>query len=95
MQSAALEQGVNGRAAVNVVITAVFERTTTRYGQRGIQYVFQESGHAAQNIYLQATALGLGSVIIGAFVDSSVRKVIGVGANESPVYVQSIGVPVA
>ncbi|MDG7002229.1 MAG: SagB/ThcOx family dehydrogenase [Nitrososphaerota archaeon] len=95
LQSATLEQDVIGRAAVNIVMTAVFERTTTRYGRRGIQYVFQESGHAAQNICLQATALGLGSVVIGAFDDSSVSQVIGVGANERPVYIQPIGVPVA
>ena len=55
--------------AVDIVFTAIYERTTRRYGDRGIRYVHMEVGHAAQNIYLQAVALGLGTVVIGAFHD--------------------------
>jgi len=50
LQSAALNQELVEAAATNVVITSVFERTTARYGELGVQYIFQESGHAAQNI---------------------------------------------
>lgn len=93
LQTASLDQEAVGNAAITIVIAAVFDRTTVRYGQRGKQYVYQESGHVAQNIYLQATALGLGSVVIGAFDDDRVRGVIGSGNDETPVYVQPIGVP--
>ncbi|MDG7000444.1 MAG: SagB/ThcOx family dehydrogenase [Nitrososphaerota archaeon] len=93
LQSASLDQEAVGSAATTIVITAVFERTTVRYGQRGVQYVFQESGHAAQNIYLQCAALNLGSVVIGAFDENRVRQVLGAASNERPVYVQPIGVP--
>ena len=75
-------------------ISDVFERTTVRYGQRGIQYVFQESGHVAQNIYLQCTAMKMGVVVIGAFDENRVRQVMGASNNETPVYVQPIGVPI-
>jgi SagB-type dehydrogenase family enzyme len=57
-----------------IVITGVYERTTGKYGQRGIRYVHMEVGHAAQNVYLQAEALGLGSTFVGAFDDERVAR---------------------
>ena len=59
-------------APLTLVFTAEFERTTGRYGQRGIRYVHMEVGHAAQNVHLQAEVLGLSSVAVGAFKDNSV-----------------------
>ncbi|HIQ02921.1 MAG TPA: SagB/ThcOx family dehydrogenase [Desulfurococcales archaeon] len=80
-------------APVNLVITAEYERTTRRYGERGIRYVHMEVGHAGQNVYLQATALGLGAVVIGAFYDDWVREIIGAPKNQHPLYIIPIGVP--
>lgn len=62
------QSAVNHGAAV-LAIAAVYEKTTGKYGRRGMQYVHLDAGHAAQNICLQATALGLGTVPIGAFLD--------------------------
>ncbi len=90
---ASLEQPWVRDAAVNIVITAIYERTTGRYGERGIRYVHIEVGHVGQNIYLEATNLGLGTVAIGAFYDDEVRKVLGVKSNEHPLYIMPIGVP--
>lgn len=95
LQAASLNQPPIGLAAVNIVIAAAFGRTTSKYGDRGVQYVFQESGHAAENIYLQSMALGLGTVVIGAFDDDGVRQVIGAPADEKPVYVQPVGIPIS
>lgn len=80
-------------APASIVICAVFERTTRRYGERGVRYVYMEAGHAGQNIYLMATALGLGTVAVGAFSDAGVAKVVGARAGEEPVYIFPVGVP--
>jgi SagB-type dehydrogenase family enzyme len=96
LQEAALGQEWVGRAPVNIVIAAVFERTTARYGERGrVRYVPMEAGHAGQNIYLMATALGLGTVVVGAFYDDQVSSVAGLQPNEVPLYIVPVGVPIA
>jgi len=89
--AAALEQAWVKEAAVDLVIMAVYERTTAKYGDRGVQYVHMEAGHAAQNVYLQATALGLGTVTIGAFHDDQVEEVLMSPENERPLYVMPVG----
>lgn len=81
-------------APLNIVIVAEYERTTRVYGERGIRYVHMEVGHVGQNIYLEATALGLGTVAIGAFYDDVVREIIGLPINKHPLYVMPVGVPV-
>ena len=88
---AAVEQKWVLDAPVNIVITAVFERTTKRYGERGVRYVYLEAGHVGQNIYLQATALGLGTVAIGAFYDEQVQEIIGAPSDHKPIYIFPVG----
>ena len=76
---------------MDIVIAAVYERTTTKYGDRGVRYVHIEAGHAAENICLQATALDLGVVTVGAFYDELVRDVMGMTEDEAPLYVIPVG----
>jgi SagB-type dehydrogenase family enzyme len=65
-------------APTTIVICAVYERTAVKYGEeRSPCYVHLEAGHAAQNILLQAVALGLAGTPIGAFYDSQVQMVLG------------------
>ena len=90
---AALEQEWVRDAAANLVFTAIFRRTTGRYGKRGIRYVWIEVGHAGQNVYLQATAMGLATVAIGAFHDSWVKEIIGASDEEEPLYIMPIARP--
>ena len=78
-------------APLTLVFAAQFSRTTGRYGRRGIRYVYMEAGHAAQNIHLQAEALGLGSVAIGAFDDASVGKVLSLPEHLEPIYMVAVG----
>ena len=78
-------------AKANIVITAVYERTTSVYGERGIRYVHMEAGHVGQNIYLQSTALGVGTVAVGAFYDEEVEEVVGCGPGERALYVFPLG----
>ncbi len=75
------------------IITADFKRTTGRYGARGEGYVFVEAGCASENIGLAAVALGLGSVIIGAFDDAGVKAAAGLPEKERPLVYMPVGVP--
>lgn len=91
LMKAALGQGMIANAPVSIVFTAVYPRTTRRYGSRGeIRYVHMDMGGAGQNVHLQAEALGLGTVIIGSFHDEAVKKVLGV-RDEEPLYIMPVG----
>jgi len=92
LMAAALDQEWVGAAPISFVIAVIFERTTSKYGERGVRYVWQETGHAAQNIYLQAVALGLGNVVVGGFHDTEVQKILGLSDFEKPAYVIPVGV---
>lgn len=91
LTTAAMGQDPIKAAPVNLVITAIFERTTQKYGERGIHYVYMEAGHAAQNVYLQTQSLNLGTVTIGAFDDEEVKKLLKLSPNEVPLYIMPIG----
>ena len=91
LASAALGQGFIKAAPLTLVFAAQFSRTTGHYGQRGIRYVYMEAGHAAQNVHLQAEALGLGSVAVGAFDDASVSKVLALPNQLEPLYMVVVG----
>ncbi|HHO47618.1 MAG TPA: SagB/ThcOx family dehydrogenase [Desulfobacteraceae bacterium] len=93
LAESALGQSAVNYGAVTLAIAAVFERTTGKYDRRGVQYVHLDAGHAAQNICLQATALGLGTVPIGAFHDDRVAKALHLPANEAPLYLLPVGIP--
>jgi SagB-type dehydrogenase family enzyme len=90
---AALDEESIYQAPVDIVICAVYERTLARYGARGERYVHMEAGHAGQNIYLQATALGLGTFAIGAFYDEQVSQVLRLAKQIEPLYIMPIGKP--
>ena len=89
LSAAALEQRMITRAPINIVIAADYVRTTRRYGPKGIRYVHMEAGHVGQNISLQANALSLGTVMIGAFDDQQVREILGI--DEEPLYIIPVG----
>ena len=88
---AALQQAPVRDAPVVFVISAVYERTTGKYGQRGIRYVHMEVGHAAQNVYLQAESLGLGTVFIGAFYEDEVKAILQISEEETPLGLMPVG----
>lgn len=78
-------------APVDILICVVYQRITKKYGERGIRYAHIEAGHIAQNIHLQAQALGLGSVPIGAFSDAEVKKNLKLPADNQPLYIIPVG----
>jgi SagB-type dehydrogenase family enzyme len=88
---ATLRQESVREAPVAFVIAAVSERTTWKYGERGWRYVYMEAGHVAQNLLLQATALGLGAVPIGAFRDEQIEKFLKLPAGQRALYLLPVG----
>jgi len=93
LAEASMDQAWVAEAAVDVVIAAVYARTTERYGERGVRYVHLEAGHAAENLCLQATALGLGAVTVGAFSDEEAAATLHMSQEEEPMYVIPVGRP--
>jgi SagB-type dehydrogenase family enzyme len=93
LSRAALGQSFVAQAPVDFVICAVFERITSKYGERGVMYTHIEAGHAAQNLHLQAVALGLGSVPVGAFREEAVSKTLSLPADHKPLYILPVGHP--
>lgn len=90
---AALNEEFVVKAPVDIVICALYHRTSYRYGKRGERYVHMEVGHAGENIHLQAVALGLATVEVGAFHDEEVKKVLGVDEQIKPLYIMPVGKP--
>jgi|GEM_PF-419448 len=78
-------------AVINIIVTAVYEKTAEKYGTKAERFVHMEAGHAAQNILLEATALNLSSVNIGGFDDSKVAVTLGLPRNENPLYIIPVG----
>jgi len=93
LASAGWGQNFIEEAPLTLVFAAEFARTTRRYGERGIRYVYMEAGHAAQNVHLQAESLGLGSVAVGAFDDASVSRVLSLPDHLEPIYMVAVGYP--
>jgi len=88
---ASLGQTMVSEAGAVIVFAAVFERTTRRYGVRGERYIHNEVGHASQNIHLQVAALGLGTVVIGAFRDEEVETLLNLGEEYRVLYMMPVG----
>lgn len=93
LASAALGQGCIRQASANIVMTGVYERTANKYGDRAQRYVHIEAGAIAQNIYLQAESLKIGTVFVGAFQDEEVKKLLDLPQKESPLGIMPIGHP--
>ncbi|MEW6097108.1 MAG: SagB/ThcOx family dehydrogenase [bacterium] len=90
---AALNQEFIANAPLNIVITGEYSRTTLRYGSRGEKYVHMEVGHAGQNLSLIAQTLGLGTVVIGAFIDEEVIRCLNLPKKFTPLYIMPFGYP--
>ncbi|MDD5566192.1 MAG: SagB/ThcOx family dehydrogenase [Candidatus Omnitrophica bacterium] len=91
LSGVSLGQASVSNAPLDIVICAVYERVTSKYRERGNRYVAIEAGHIAQNIHLQAVALGLVSVPVGAFSDEEVQKALNLPADCIPLYIIPVG----
>jgi SagB-type dehydrogenase family enzyme len=93
LAKAALDQRWVRKASCNIIITAVYERTMAKYSERGIRYAILEAGSVAENIYLQAESLGLGTVSVGAFIDKKVQETLGIPEDRRPLLIMPLGYP--
>lgn len=91
-RKASLDQEMVEDSAIIFVLSAIFDRCRSKYGERGFRYTYMEAGHMSQNIYLQATSLNLGSVAMGAFLDDDWNELLGVdGKKETVIYLHAVG----
>lgn len=92
LRDAALDQAWVESAPVTIVLAGVDERTERQYGDRGsTRYVPMEAGHVGENVYLQAEALDLGTVAVGAFDDAAVSELLGLDDGMRPLYIFPVG----
>lgn len=89
----AIDQEMITEAPATFVIAAAVKRTERKYGSRAERYCFMEAGHVAQNMLLQATALKLGGVPIGAFEDRRVATLLKLPRAQRVLYLLPIGYP--
>jgi SagB-type dehydrogenase family enzyme len=78
-------------AAAIIAVAGVHERTTQKYGKRGKRYVLMEAGIAAQNLFLQSESLGLATVVVGAFTDEAVSRLLQLPDDAKPLLLMPVG----
>lgn len=93
LAAAALGQDFLAAAPATIVIAADVRRTARKYGDRAVRYVHMELGAVAQNVYLQARSLELGTVFVGAFGDARVKEVLGLPGSQRPLGLMPLGHP--
>jgi SagB-type dehydrogenase family enzyme len=92
ISDALVRSDIAHHASLFIFISAIFERSVFKYGDRGYRFIFLEAGHVAQNVNLVASALGLASVNIGGFYDRCVDDFLGLdGLTHSTIYMIAIG----
>jgi SagB-type dehydrogenase family enzyme len=91
---AALEQACVLNAPACIILTVTKDRTVRRYKGFAEGYINMEAGHAAENVHLQAVALGLVSVPVGAFDASILTRILWLLPSEEALYILPVGKPV-
>lgn len=90
---ASLWQMWMAEAPVTFAICAEYHRTTVKYRERGVRYVLMEVGHAAEHLFLQSVAIGLGAGIVGAFYDEEVKAILELPKEQEPLLLMPVGFP--
>ena len=89
---AALGQSFLAQAGVVFIWSAILRRNFSKYGHRGMRYIFMDAGHISQNLLLAAEALGLGACPVAAFYDDELNALLGLdGTEESVIYMAAVG----
>lgn len=91
LSEAGLEQSTLYASPCVFVFCAEVEKTRAKFKDYASRYIFEEAGHAAQNILLQSISLGMGGVPIGAIVGSEAQKALGIPLEQEVVYLIATG----
>jgi SagB-type dehydrogenase family enzyme len=92
MPTCFLDRDIASRAALTIVVTAVFQRLRHKYGDLAYRLALLEAGHLGQNVCLVATGLGLGVCPLAGFVDDALNDLLGLdGVDETVVYALAVG----
>jgi SagB-type dehydrogenase family enzyme len=85
LHKAAGQAAINGAPAV-LIITGASDRVANNPSM-----MYLEAGHAAQNIYLQAVSLKLGTVSMAGFKPEEVKRALSLSEKEQPIYIMPVG----
>jgi len=86
-----LQQMWMAKAPLMLVITGEYNRSSIKYGPRGVTYTHIEAGHVGQNIFLQAEAIGLKAGIVGAFNNQQIIRAMGLSTSHDPLLIMPVG----
>jgi SagB-type dehydrogenase family enzyme len=90
--SACDEQDYVKNCNVTFFWTAVPQRMTWSYAERGYRYLFLDAGHVCQNLYLTAEKFDLGVCAIGSFDDDKLNNLLHIdGINQFVIYLATVG----
>jgi SagB-type dehydrogenase family enzyme len=91
LAEAAYGQRMIASAPATIVVTAIYEKTEARYGERGrALFVPMDAGHLGQNVHLQAHSMGFGTVMVAGFNKEAAANVLE-GVSGEPVYMMPVG----
>jgi len=93
LAEAALSQGSVASCIADIIVCAIYSRTIRRYDKRAERYIHMEAGHVGQNVSLEAVSLGLATVMVGAFQDDRLVKVLHLEKHVEPLYIIPVGKP--
>ena len=93
LSSAAGEQKAIAEAPCNIIIAGSDRKVALKYGSKGRNFMLLEAGHVAENIQLQAVALGLAALPAGAFETKNVAKICQLSGDLEPVLIVCAGYP--
>ncbi len=92
LSDAALSQEWIKEAPISIVVCGIYERTSKKYGENASKFVHMEVGCVAQNIYLQTTAMGLGTTFVGAIEKEKIVSVLHLDENEHALCILPVGI---
>lgn len=89
--TASVDQDCIRFSACVVAFAGVPDRLRERFGERAAGLLQMEAAHASENVYLQAAALGLGTVAVASFRPAEVGGILGLPEGEVLVYLMPVG----